>query len=684
MRQRGFLLPLVFLVLTFGGYAPQGHAQDRDAPQRQSNADLTIDFANLQFPPTISHVISATDSTSLIFGQLYIAGATDVQDEPVSGITAQVGYGPPGTHPSSDDWRWFDMRPNPGYDYTGNNDEYVGRMLPSRTGTFKFTTRWSTDGGQTWTYTDQIGPPYDEADAGDLTVTFANDTTPPTPPSALRRDSASAEKVELSWTAPPNVDGDLIGYWVYRKPAGGSFTRIVERKRPYATSYVDEDVSPGTTYEYVVTAFDANYNESVDSEALSVTVPRPVDVTFRVTVPPHTPDDHPVHLSNTIQDPSFDPDDPDWQLTEVDATTWTLTKTLSEGDPFTYRYARGAASREETQADGNTALDDRTITVAYGADGTQRIEDTVPNWRDPYVTAATPADGASGLTGSNVAVTLTWNQAMPTPPSGFGLTGPNGAVSGTWSDGAGQNQHTFTPDAPLPAGTYTTAVSGATDAAGEAQQVDYSGTWGVSALPVELAGFEAEARGSRSVALQWQTASETNNAGFEIQRLVKSSRRGGSTSPSEKTDGWQTVGSVDGAGTTTAPQSYTFRDEDVPYDADSLTYRLKQIDVDGSVSYSAARTVARSAVEQVRLLGTYPNPARHRATVRFAVPAGAAQDVTLRLYDVLGRQVRTVSSTATAGRHELQLDTSRLPNGTYFLRLTAGGTTKTQQLTVVR
>ena len=113
------------------------------------------------------------------------------------------------------------MRPNLGYDYTLNNDEYVGRMLPRRTGTFKFTTRWSNDGGQTWTYTDQVGPPYDEADAGDMTVTSADDITPPAVPSAPRRDSASAERMEISWTAPPNVEGDLAGYRVYRRPAGG-------------------------------------------------------------------------------------------------------------------------------------------------------------------------------------------------------------------------------------------------------------------------------------------------------------------------------------------------------------------------------------------------------------------------------------------------------------------------------
>ena len=452
---------------------------------------------------------------------------------------------------------------------------------------------------------------------------------------------------------------------------------------------MDEGVSSGTTYEYVVTAFDVNYNESVDSDVLPVAVPRPVDVTFRVTVPPYTPDDQPVHLSNTVQDPSFDPDDPDWQLTAVDGTTWTLTKTLSEGDPITYRYVRGASSREETRADDNTALDARTITVAYGSGGTQRIEDTVSNWRDPYVTASTPADGASGLTGSNVEVTLTWNQAMPTPPSGFGLSGPSGTVSGTWSYDADQNKHTFTPDAPLPAGTYTTSVSGATDTAGEAQQVDYSGTWSVSALPVELAGFEAQVSGSETVRLQWQTASETGNAGFDIQRLVETDRATGMTSgprsvSTKDEEDWQTVGSVEGAGTTTKAQSYAFTDEDVPYDADSLTYRLRQVDVDGSVSYSEERTVARGAVDRVRLLSTYPNPVRSRATVRLAIPDGSAQEVTLHLYDVLGRQVRMVRTGAEAGRHEITLDTSRLPSGMYFLRLTAGGTTKTKQLTVVQ
>jgi hypothetical protein len=87
-------------------------------------------------------------------------------------------------------------------------------------------------------------------------------------------------------------------------------------------------------------------------------------------------------------------------------------------------------------------------------------------------------------------------------------------------------------------------------------------------------------------------------------------------------------------------------------------------------------------VKTVQLLGTYPNPARQQATVRYALPE--AQETTIRLYDVLGRQVRTVFSEQKEGRHTQRLDVRDLPSGVYFLRLRAGGTVKTQKLTIVR
>jgi len=187
-------------------------------------------------------------------------------------------------------------------------------------------------------------------------------------------------------------------------------------------------------------------------------------------------------------------------------------------------------------------------------------------------------------------------------------------------------------------------------------------------LPVELAAFEG-AETDRGVELTWQTATETNNAGFEIERS------GGERA------GWTQVGFVDGAGTSSESQRYSFTDADLPYAADTLEYRLRQVDVDGSGSVSESIRVGRT-VDEVELLGTFPNPARTQTTVQFAVPG--QQKVALKLYDVMGREVRTLARGPQEGRTEMQVGLSDLSSGIYFLRLQAGGTTKTQKMTVVR
>lgn len=189
-----------------------------------------------------------------------------------------------------------------------------------------------------------------------------------------------------------------------------------------------------------------------------------------------------------------------------------------------------------------------------------------------------------------------------------------------------------------------------------------------SRLPVELAGFEAQMDEDR-VRLTWQTASETGNARFEIQR-----KAGGQNS-------WRRVGAVQGAGTTTEAQRYQFTDRNVPYAADRLDYRLRQVDLDGSAQLSKTLTVERG-VNEVEFLGTYPNPAQSRATVRYALPE--RQEVRLELYDVLGRQVRTLVRGEQAGRHERRVEVGDLASGVYFLRLEAEDKMRTQKLKVVR
>lgn len=194
---------------------------------------------------------------------------------------------------------------------------------------------------------------------------------------------------------------------------------------------------------------------------------------------------------------------------------------------------------------------------------------------------------------------------------------------------------------------------------------------GSQPLPVELTRLSATFRRDE-VLLKWQTASETNNAGFEVQRK-------------SKTEGnWQNVGFVESkapGGSTTQPRSYQYTDRDLPYAADSLTYRLKQVDTGGGARLTDEVTIERD-VDEVQLLSTYPNPVRSQATVRYALPE--KQEVSIRLYDVLGRRVRTVVRAEQGGRHERRLDVGSLPSGVYFLRLQADGQTRTQKLTVVR
>jgi len=186
-------------------------------------------------------------------------------------------------------------------------------------------------------------------------------------------------------------------------------------------------------------------------------------------------------------------------------------------------------------------------------------------------------------------------------------------------------------------------------------------------LPVELARFTATTSGD-AVSLTWETASETNNAGFDLQRSTDS-------------ETFATVASRPGAGTTTEAQTYRFVDRDLPF-APELFYRLRQVDVDGTETLSDVVSVQITPT-RLELLPSAPNPFAQAARLRYRLPDPAR--VRLEVFDLLGRRVATlVDGEKEAGPHEVQLDGSRLAAGTYFVRLTAGAETQTQQIQLVR
>lgn len=194
-------------------------------------------------------------------------------------------------------------------------------------------------------------------------------------------------------------------------------------------------------------------------------------------------------------------------------------------------------------------------------------------------------------------------------------------------------------------------------------------------LPVELAGFDARTDG-RAVQLTWQTASETSNAGFEVQRKAMQTEN----------DSWTALDFVESkasSGTASGLTRYRFRDETPPFEAQRVAYRLKQVDTDGTTHFSEAVTVRVDRPHRLALHTPYPNPTTGPATIRYALPR--ATEVRLVLYSALGRRVATlVNEQRSAGREELRLEGLDLASGTYLLRLTADGQVRTRKLTIVR
>lgn len=202
---------------------------------------------------------------------------------------------------------------------------------------------------------------------------------------------------------------------------------------------------------------------------------------------------------------------------------------------------------------------------------------------------------------------------------------------------------------------------------------------GATALPVEMTTFSGTAHTTNTtetvaeqrVDLQWETASETNNAGFEVQRRADS------------TAAWTALGFVEGAGTTDEAQTYRFRDPNVPFATEQLTYRLRQVDTDGTESFSAPFVMDVPMPQAATLQAPFPNPTQGAITLRYTLAEPA--DVQLQVYDLLGRRVTTLTRTQVeAGRHELHTSVRDLAAGTYFVRMVAGGTVETQRLTIVR
>ncbi|MCX8105657.1 MAG: choice-of-anchor D domain-containing protein [Ignavibacterium album] len=190
---------------------------------------------------------------------------------------------------------------------------------------------------------------------------------------------------------------------------------------------------------------------------------------------------------------------------------------------------------------------------------------------------------------------------------------------------------------------------------------------GTDIIPVEIKTFYASVDGN-NVNLSWTTVTEINNKGFEIYRKPVISNQ----SSGENTE-WKIIGFVNGKGTTTEPQNYSFSDKNL--NAGKYLYRLKQIDFDGSFKYYNEIEVSVGIPQQFSLEQNYPNPFNPVTKIVYTIPAVGKNPVTLKIFDVLGNEVATlVNENQDAGRYEVMFDAGKygLASGIYFYQLKYG------------
>jgi uncharacterized repeat protein (TIGR01451 family) len=227
--------------------------------------------------------------------------------------------------------------------------------------------------------------------------------------------------------------------------------------------------------------------------------------------------------------------------------------------------------------------------------------------------------------------------------------------------------------ASIPQGTFTyEGVLGQFTFSGNDEGYQFIPVRTSTGLPVELADFDAVRSGS-AVELRWKTASETNNDGFRVERRP------------ENSDDWTRVAFVESktGGSSQTPTTYQFRTTDLDYG--QHTFRLVQRDLDGSET--PVGTQQRVEIELSKaydLSAPRPNPFSERAIVDLAVRE--KQDVTVAVYDVLGRRVQVLHEgpmSAQQTKH-FTVRAQGLSSGTYFVRVVGEAFTETRRLVLVQ
>jgi hypothetical protein len=187
-------------------------------------------------------------------------------------------------------------------------------------------------------------------------------------------------------------------------------------------------------------------------------------------------------------------------------------------------------------------------------------------------------------------------------------------------------------------------------------------------VPVELTSFIANVNNLGDVVLNWETATEANNQGFEIERRTETSE-------------YRTVGFVEGYGTTTEPRSYVYTDRTAENGINY--YRLKQVDFNGTYEYSDEVEVDVTGPLTFDLAQNYPNPFNPSTSIKYSVPESG--NIRLSVFNIVGEEVAVlVDGFSQAGSFEVTFDASNLSTGVYLYKLQSANSVQTKKMMLLK
>ncbi len=321
-------------------------------------------------------------------------------------------------------------------------------------------------------------------------------------------------------------------------------------------------------------------------------------------------------------------------------------KTFVEGGEIGYTYRKSGTTTDKDPNFRRNILHDSTWVSDVSSGVLRKRMTNHQLWNSPHFLADSAA-----ITGTGIG----YRDAMRTIPGEVGVFKLAGWYP-TYLDTAGIIAYSPTNDPDNIRNLFFTfSVGHLTNTAYATKLIEnaFSLLMGSSGqIPVEFTSFNATVN-LNEVVLNWETATETNNSGFSIERKTA----GGE---------YTSVGFVNGMGTTLIPTQYQFIDRNLS--SGVYTYRLKQVDFDGTSTYSNEINVDLSAPAVYALEQNYPNPFNPETVIKFSIPQD--EFVSVEIMNVLGEKVATLlSGVQKAGRYEVKFDGSKFSSGLYFYKL---------------